>query len=269
MLCQQSETLAYTAYQTVSDLSSNFPPSNQAQSHQSPDASSSQDIGPNTELQVKTFTVESDDTAAWLFDLVFSPYAHSCMDGYASHSFEPFANSKTSRNALQRGNEDDDEEDEDWSDRNGSGGHAAGIGDPLEMQLAIYNPSAVSLLVQELLADWTILTENEIRSVVSEVDMMEPKDDGKETQDARGDGEVGKERQDAEGEEQEDEKTVQKECQESGLDEPQKTLEYVYFWDVVDRKYVFPFDRVKTFKVSHSKPTFENCAPTDSLLMSQ
>jgi hypothetical protein len=171
------------------------------------------------------------------------------MDRYASHSSEPFGNSKGSRDVSERGNDDDDEEEEDSTDRQSGAGHTAGIGDPLEMQLAIYNPGAASLLVQELLADWTILTEKEIKSMADKMDILEPKDAEKKTQDARREGKVGKEKQDAEEESQDVEKLGHQDGEAKNLDEPQETMEYIYLWDLEGRKFILPFDSVKTYKV--------------------
>ncbi|KAL6408842.1 hypothetical protein AUP68_07788 [Ilyonectria robusta] len=113
-----------------------------------------------SQLQLQVSRQRSDDTADWLFDLVFLPYAQSCVDPSDQNSTNLPSNSTMS---------DIDEDPQEQSSTNEcSTGKSAVIRDPSAMQIALYNPGAASSLVKELLADWTVLTEKEIESVTSD-----------------------------------------------------------------------------------------------------
>ncbi|KAK7421610.1 hypothetical protein QQX98_002077 [Neonectria punicea] len=83
-----------------------------------------------------------------------------------------------------------------------------------EMKVAIYDPGVASSIIEELLADWTVLTGKEIESVTNK----KPGHEQKET------------------------------------DASHKEEGILHFQDAVGRKFKFPFYRVKTWEVNVLEP---------------
>lgn len=152
--------MAFTAHQSLVDLSESQDQYLNVDAEKPNHLSSDQKNEAVSQLQLQLSRQRSDDTADWLFDLVFLPYAQSCVDPSDRNSANVPSNSTIS---------DIDEDAQEQSSRNErSTGKSAVIRDPSAMQLALYNPGAASSLVKELLADWTVLTEKEIESVTSD-----------------------------------------------------------------------------------------------------
>ncbi|KAH8683992.1 hypothetical protein BGZ61DRAFT_549741, partial [Ilyonectria robusta] len=160
LLVQQSENLAFTAHQSLVDLSETQDQYLNIDAEKPNHLSSDQKNEAISQLQLQVSRQRSNDTADWLFDLVFLPYAQSCVDPSDQNSTNLPSNSTMS---------DIDEDPQEQSSTNEcSTGKSAVIRDPSAMQIALYNPGAASSLVKELLADWTVLTEKEIESVTSD-----------------------------------------------------------------------------------------------------
>ncbi|KAJ3530579.1 hypothetical protein NM208_g9264 [Fusarium decemcellulare] len=145
---QQAENLAYTACQSLVDLSDG-----------PDDSSSDHNNATGLQLQVQVFREGSDDTVNWLFDLVFSAYAQSFMDPVAQDSTK----SDKSTSDL-----DEDAEEPAFENKEHVTSHSVVERGPPEMIRTIYNPGAASSLIKELLAEWTLLVEKEIESTTDD-----------------------------------------------------------------------------------------------------
>ncbi|KAH6894640.1 hypothetical protein B0T10DRAFT_258214 [Thelonectria olida] len=203
LLRQQSENLAFAARQSLADLSSQ---NCDADPEESTDAGSDQ--GDETSTQLQVYRQRSDDTANWLFDLVFSSYAQSCADASVQEEDRDSTNSDSSSATSSM-----DEHAQEHSSKNSehSTSHKVVPRGPAEMKMAIYEPGAASSLVKELIADWTLLTEKEIESITSD-----------------------------------EQSSKEKEAQVSA--ESKKDDRFIQFKDAVGRKFKFPFHRVKTWE---------------------
>ncbi|KAF4461324.1 hypothetical protein FALBO_11883 [Fusarium albosuccineum] len=188
---EQAENLAHTACQSLvnfSDGPDDF----------SPDHNNTTE----SQLQVQVFREGSDDTVNWLFDLVFSAYAQSFADPVTQDS---------TRSDEAASDLDEDTEEPAFENKEHITNNSVVTRAPAEMIRTIFNPGAASSLVNELLAEWTLLAEKEIESTP--------------------DDQLGRKQKEA-----------------NAPENSQKPGACIYFKDALGRKFNFPFHRVKTYK---------------------
>ncbi|KAH7274948.1 hypothetical protein B0J15DRAFT_473864 [Fusarium solani] len=169
LLRQQSENLAYAAHQSVVNLSESHSQQYDSDWEQPSNTCSDQNNETGTQLQVWMSRQESDGTANWLLDLIFSPYVQARMDSSAQSSTNSGAESAAS-------DSDNDAQEQPLENHKGSASHSIVVSGPSEMGMAIYEPGAAASVVKELLADWTVLTEKEIESTTGDGQCPEQKE---------------------------------------------------------------------------------------------
>lgn len=204
LLRQQSENLAYNACQSLVDLSNNQDQSCDSDHEQPDDAIPNQYDASNSLLEVQTREGKSHKTGDWLYDLVFLPYALSCIDP----STQDPANSPNDTTASDTEEYNEKQSPSDMLSMD----HNSLAPNPSTMQMAICNPGAATSLITELLADWTALSEKEIQSITSDAQAPESKGS-------------------------------------NDVKDPENVGEMIQFEDAVGRKFLFPFYRVKKYKV--------------------
>ena len=110
---------------------------------------------------------------------------------------------------------DNDTPEQPLENHKGSSSHSI-VSGPLETGMAIYEPGAAASVVKELLADWTVLTEKEIESTTGDEQRPEQKE---------ADTSEGSQYKDA----------------------------FIFFKDVLGRKFKLPFYQVENSEVSVSE----------------
>lgn len=171
------------------------------------------DLQDESGSQVQLWKPRSDDTATWLYDLVFSSRTES----------EDVPGSKASSTAESNG---PDESTTNMSTNGGvveSTAHSTAIvaqeSDKTHLQALMQKPVQTSSVVNELLAEWTTLTEEEIEDIA----MDRPK-----------------------------KRTAGEEATEAQERETKTKQAPVLFKDAVGRKFSFPFHLVRTWSVGPS-----------------
>ena len=170
------------------------------------DADFDQDNESHMQLQVQRLKLKPDDTAEWLSDLAFWPYTQSDKNT----SIQDTANSPPDSASS---NIEGDTQERPFQTNESKQSQSVVTRNLSNMGMTIHDPGAVSLLIDELLADWTVLTEDEIKGIVNDRPDSERKG-----------AEISK--------------------------ESQKKKEYIYLKDAVGRKFKFPFGRVQTWEVN-------------------
>ncbi|RFN48803.1 hypothetical protein FIE12Z_6858 [Fusarium flagelliforme] len=127
---QQAENLTYAACNHITELSKQQRPHRDGSILQLENDDNTEGDEKNKLIQFRALDKRPDETATWLFNLVFEPLAQS-RQGPDSQSI----------------------------DTNGITSEVT-IGIPTELQTAIYEPGVSSSIVEKLLADWTTEEEN-------------------------------------------------------------------------------------------------------------
>ncbi|KAI1114886.1 hypothetical protein F5Y14DRAFT_460976 [Nemania sp. NC0429] len=120
---------------------------------------SDQDAGSHNQ-QIQTRSVQSSDSAMWLFDLVFSPVIEANSD---SVEYECDQRSNHSIVATPKASEDSEE-----STGNSSSSQTLNLHSHpslKKLQALTQQPPEASTVINELLSEWTTLTEGEIEGV--------------------------------------------------------------------------------------------------------
>ncbi|KAF9773253.1 hypothetical protein IL306_008976 [Fusarium sp. DS 682] len=192
-LRQQSENLAYKACHAIVDLSEQKCSETDGPTLQPEEDSTGGGGEDNTLIHARVSEQSSDDTVDWLYQLAFKSYVESRKDS----------------NSLNIDNKTSSNSDDATS--------LAVIRTPTELQTAIYEPGASSILVNELLADWTTLSEEEITRDTK----IEPNSTQEELDAHRN---------------------------------PKEVQQNITFTDAFGRKFKFPFSRSKIWQVKKTPP---------------
>ena len=165
---QQAENLVQVSYQSLQDLHAGSEGYASA-----PEDSTDHEVSEfdsDMEKQIQVWKPEHDDTSRWLYDLVFSSYAETVAysDTRAADksttSKETFENTKFSGKHPANG-----------TTESSSGNIVAlAVRQPEHMKVLSHSPVSNSSVVNELLAEYTTLTEDEIQEITVEQPDKEP-----------------------------------------------------------------------------------------------
>ncbi|CAG7558757.1 unnamed protein product [Fusarium equiseti] len=140
---QHSENLTYAACNRMTELSKQQRPHHDGPALKLQKNEIVEDGEENKLIQFGILDTRADDTATWLYDVVFKPWAHSRRDS-----------SSQGTNIDEKGLE-------------------IAIGIPAELQTAIYEPGVSSSIVDKLLSDWTTEEENARDQGMEEIPVRE------------------------------------------------------------------------------------------------
>ncbi|RYO93062.1 hypothetical protein DL764_008034 [Monosporascus ibericus] len=163
LLRQQAENQIQVSYHSLRELAGHGVKSlaNSADDWKDEAGEPTQGDETKTDNQVEIWKAESDDTAAWLYDLVFSPVAEAYSVSNETPSAATFANGRQSIEELPERSLPC--EADALSDSNAL---VLRRGDTTQQfQLLLQEPPSSKRVVNELLSGWTTLTEDEIDGV--------------------------------------------------------------------------------------------------------
>ncbi|RYP45445.1 hypothetical protein DL768_008213 [Monosporascus sp. mg162] len=165
LLRQQAENQIHISYHSLRDLAGHVAedlPSS-ADGWKDEAGEPTQGDETKTDNQVEIWEAKSSDAAAWLYDLVFSPVAEAYSVSNNTSSAATSANGRQSIKELPERNSPC--EADALSDSNAL---VLRRGDTTQrLQLLLQEPPSSKTVVNELLSEWTTLTEDEIDGVKS------------------------------------------------------------------------------------------------------